>query len=216
METDILVQRLVAEATPVRRRGSPARLVLTWLAIGLPFVVATAIWQGFDRDLRALAADPRFLSEECAALATAVAAALAAFASGTPGFSRLYRYLPLPALAVWIAMIGAGCVASLTRVGGSWFSLGIDTGCLPAMAASGIIPAAAMLLLVRGSVPLTPNLTTFYAALAPAALVSFSLQLFHAGDLTPTALVWHFGLAWLVAPLLASLGRWLLVWPRPA
>lgn len=216
MDTETLVQRLAEDGKPVKRRGSPTGRAMLWLAIAVPFVAAVAVWHGFERDVAALLGDPRFLAEQCAALATAIAAAVAAFAVGTPGFARAFRLLPLPALAVWLLTLGIACSAGIAADGAAWFQLGLDLGCLPPMALAGLVPTAVMLAMIRGAVPLAPRLTLFYAALAPAALVSFALQFFHQGEATPTALVWHFGLVWLAAPLLATLGRLVIRWPKAA
>lgn len=216
MDTETLIQRLADDGTPVRRLAAPATRALVWLGIALPFIAATAVWHGFDRDVAALLKEPRFLAEQCAALATAIAAAMAAFAVSTPGMPRLYRLAPLPPLGLWLFTLGAACADGIAESGAAWFGLGIDFGCLPAMAIAGIVPAAAMLLMLRRALPLAPRLTLFYAALAPAATVAFALQFFHHADVTPTALVWHFGLAWLAAPLLALFGRTVIRWPGAA
>lgn len=216
MDTDTLVRRLAEGGSPVRPRASPTSRALLWVAIASPFVAATALWHGFERDIAMVFAEPRFLAEQCAALATALAAATAAFATGTPGFPRAYRFLPLPALALWLFTLAAACSEDLADLGPAWFRMGVDAGCLPAMAAAGLAPAVVMLVMIRGAVPLAPRLTLFYAALAPAALVSFALQFFHHGDVTLMAVVWHFGLVWLVAPLMALLGRLVIRWPRSA
>jgi hypothetical protein len=75
-----------------------------------------------------------------------------------------------------------------------------------------IVPAAAMVAMLRRGAPLSPRLTLTLGALACAALVNFGLRIFHAGDVSVMILAWHFGAVALVAAFGGQFGRTVLNW----
>ena len=99
METDELIERLSASARPVRRLKPPWVRAGLWLALSLPYVVAVVWYKLVMVDTTQALSDARFIIEQAATFATAVAAAVAAFASVVPGFDRRLLLLPLPVLA---------------------------------------------------------------------------------------------------------------------
>ena len=203
--TDRLIDRLAAGATPVRPLGPPWRRALLWLALCVPPFLAVIAFHWPDGETRALFGDGRLLVEQAAALATAVTAAIAAFSSTVPGAGRRFLLLPAAPLLVWLLAIGKGCLDAWPMDGAA---LAPDTDCLGPMTLLAIVPAAAMIVMLRRGAPLAPRLTLVLAALACAGAVTFGLRFFHAPDATATVLVWHVGLAALVtaaAPLAAPL-----------
>jgi hypothetical protein len=69
----------------------------------------------------------------------------------------------------------------------------------------GIVPAAAIIIMLRKAAPLHPRLTLALAALAVASIANFGLQFAHVRDASIMVLVWHLG----AAAVLAALGGWL-------
>src|SRR5207247_6738864 len=110
MDTNALIQELANSAAPVRRLPPPGARMLIWLALSVPFLIAV-IWLLVPNDIdpAATLVDRRFLLEEVVLLATALTAALAAFASVVPGYDRRRLLLPLLPLGLWFASLGAGC-----------------------------------------------------------------------------------------------------------
>jgi hypothetical protein len=214
METQELIQRLAADAGAVRRLPPPWVRALAWLAISLPFVAAV-IWNKIAMsDPTQTLGDPRFLIEQAATLATAAAAAFAAFASTVPGFDRRAMLLPLPPLAVWLASVGQGCVQDWVQLGADGLALRPDWECLPYAAVIGIVPAVAMLFMLRRGAPLFPRATLVLGAVSVAALANLGLQLFHFRDASIMVLTWHLGSVGLLSVLALLTGRQILGWHR--
>jgi hypothetical protein len=150
-----LIDRLVADAPPVRRRWSPGRRLAFWLALpgaGIAVAALSAPWP-----LRDPASRPPLLALELVVLAMA-AAALAALAlrAAVPG--REPGRWPV-ALAVALAMSSTLC----------WFSVGSATApqslaafvaggmpCAVATTAYALLPTGALLWALRRGAPLAP------------------------------------------------------------
>jgi hypothetical protein len=81
----------------------------------------------------------------------------------------------------------------------------------------GIVPAAAIIVMLRRAAPLYPRLTLALAALAVASIANFGLQFAHVRDASIMVLVWHMGAAAVLAALGGWLGRRVLGWqPDPS
>ena len=100
METNKLIARLAADATPVRPLAAPWVRMLVWLAISLPYVATVVLLMPPEVNLAQALRDKQFLVEQAATLATAVMAAIAAFGSVVPGHDRRLFLLPLAPLAL--------------------------------------------------------------------------------------------------------------------
>ena len=107
----------------------PALRSLLWLA-GVGVAIALAVLGFANLGLFAARyADPR-RALECAAIAlTAVTAVVAAFHLSLPDRSSLWRYAPLPPLALWIATSGLGCLRYGLGVGAPGERLGESPHC---------------------------------------------------------------------------------------
>lgn len=203
METQDLITRLAADTGAVRRLRPPWVRALAWLAIALPYVAAV-IWSKVNA--AGAFGDPRFMLEQAAAFATALAATVAAFASIIPGFDRRVLLLPLPPLALWLASVGYGCLQDWVRHGPDGLTIRPDWDCLPSATIIGVVPAVAMVVMLRRGAPLLPRLTLTLGGLAVAALANFGLQFFHFRDASIMVLVWHVGSVAVLSMLAGSLG----------
>jgi hypothetical protein len=205
MDTDELIKRLAADLKPVRPLRPPWIRAILWLAISLPYVAAV-VWAKLSMvDPVQAANDARFMVEQAATLATAVAAAVAAFRSAIPGFDRRILLLPLVPLGLWLASVGHGCVQDWFRLGPDGLSARPDWDCLPMAAIIGIVPGAAIVVMLRKALPLHPRLTLALAALAVGSVANFGLQFAHMQDASIMVLTWHLG----AAVVLSALGGWL-------
>jgi hypothetical protein len=209
VDTDLLIDRLAASATPVRPLAPAWRRAAGWLALGLPPLVAIVAVHGPVGGMDALFADTRLMVEQGAALATAITAAAAAFASTVPGTDRRWLFLPLAPFGIWLLALGKGC---LDVWAGGQLSLAADADCLSPMLLMAAVPAVAMMAMIRRGAPLVPRLTVFLGALATAAAVNFGLRFFHPGDATLTVLVWHMGFAAIASALATFAGPRMLRW----
>lgn len=203
-ETRDVIARLSGNLPPVRSLAPAHRRALTWLLLAAPYVASFVILSSPRRDLAAKLVDWRFLVEQGAALATCILAAICAFAMTVPGRDRRMALLPLVPLAVWIGVLGDGCVREVLSGTPSGLGFRADWICLPIIAAVGAWPALLMLVMLRRGAPLTPHRTVAMGALAAAGLGNFGLRLFHQQDVSLTILVWQVG----STLALASLAGW--------
>lgn len=215
VETDELIRKLTDEAPPVRRLARPWQRACVWLLIGMPAVaLAVAILEPMSKFGMALT-DPRAFVEGLAIFATALTAAVAAFASEVPGTDRRWLWLPLVPLAVWLATLGQGCASDYAAMGAAAFDLRLD-GCLKPALLAGIVPAAAIFVMIRRGAPVMPRITLALAALAVGALVNLGVMLVHVGDVSIMVLVWHGGAMALLAAALGLAGPRLFGWRHRA
>lgn len=213
MKTNRLIDALARNARPVPRLASPAGRVLRWLIPSLVAVIAVVAVSGLRPDLSIKLADPRFAIQVAAALATALSAAFAACCAGVPGEARWKLWMPVVPLALWLG----GLVEQGWQEGSSAAALfRLDPICIPAIAATGAVPAAAMVVTLRQGAPLRPRLSLALGVLAAAALADAGLRLFHPQDAALTVIVWQLGAVALFSAIAAMAGPKLLPWRRIA
>lgn len=212
METDKLIQGLVARTERVTRLSPPLVRLARWLALGIPYVALVVLVMSPRPDLAAKLADPGYVVEQLAALATGLAAGFAAFASVVPAYDRRWLFLPLVPFAVWFGSLGLGCLQSWIQIGPAGLSIQPDWFCFPAIVLVGMVPAITMALMVRRGAPLTPHLTTALGGLAAAGIGNFGLRLFHPEDASIMVLVWQMGTVFILTALAGWAGRLLLDW----
>ncbi len=223
METNDLIRRLTAAATPVDRLPPPSKRAGYWMAAALPAVALVVMLVSPRDDLAMKLMESRFAIEQAAAFLTAIAAAFAAFYLIVPGRSVWVAALPIPPLALWLASLGDGCLRAWLQPGADGLRFYPDWICLPAIALVGFVPAVVMVLMLRRGAPLAPHLTMALGALAAAALGNFGLRLFHQQDASLMVLIWQFGSVALISALASWNGARLLNWglarraglPRP-
>src|SRR6266498_1860192 len=194
-KTDTLIQRLAESSAPVRRLRAPWWRTIFWLGIAVPYVALVVYVVSPRSDLIAKMSNSQFVIEQIAALATGIAAAVAAFA-----------------LAVWLGSLGHGCVQDWIRLGPEGLSLRPDWFCFPSIVLVGAVPAIAMAVMVRRGAPLTPHLTAALGGLAAAGLGNFGLRFFHPQDASLMVLVWQFGTVFVLSALAGWTGRYFLSW----
>jgi hypothetical protein len=148
MDTKDLIERLAADLKPVRPLWPPWARTVLWMGIALPYVAAV-VWGKLTMvDPVQVVNDTRFMIEQAATLATAATAAIAAFRSAVPGFDMRVLLLPVAPLGLWLASVGHGCIQDWLQLGAEGLTIR-RTG-LPALATViGIIPAAAMIVMLR-------------------------------------------------------------------
>lgn len=212
MDTDKLIQTLAEIAQPVRPLPRPWIRSAVWIAIAIPYVALVVYVMSPRADLAVKFTETRFVLEQFAALATGIAAAVAAFASTIPGYNYKVLLLPILPLAAWLGVLGQGCVSTWVQVGPTGLSLQPDWFCFPAIVLVGAIPAVAMVAMLRRGAPLMPCTTVALGGLAAAGLGNFGLRLFHPQDASLMVLVWQFGSVFFLAALAGCMGRYVLNW----
>lgn len=211
-KTDNLIRGLAANVAPVRVLPPPLSRAAVWLGLSLPYLALVALLMKPSSGLGAKFSEPSFLIEQLAALATGITAAVAAFASTTPGYSRATVLAPVAPLAIWMGNLGQACIRDLSTFGAHGWSMAAHWACLPLTILVGVVPAVAMAVMLRRGAPLTPRLSTWLGGLAVAGLGNAGARWIHAFDASLIVLAWHMGAVFALSAVLASWGGYLLRW----
>lgn len=213
MKTEDLIHTLAAGTrSPLRRLPPPAVRLGLWLCVSVPWIALVVAVMGPRPDLAIKAEETRWLLEQGAALMTAATAAMAAFCAGVPGRPRWERTVPLAPVALWIGLLGVGCLRDWSLAGPQGLALRVDWACVPGIVTVGLVPGIAMAIMLRRGAPLAPILSVGLGGLAAAALADFGLRLFHAQDAGLMVLVWQVGTVATLTAFSAAFGRRLVRW----
>lgn len=211
--TQDLIESLVAEAKPVRRLLPPTLRAACWLAFVALILTLVALEHGVRPDLMNKLGQPTFVTGVAAAT-TGVLAAVAAFIVSVPGRSRRWLLLPAPALAVWIATIGYGCLTNWIKIGPDGISAGETARCFATLTLTGTPLSLLMLAMLRHAARFAPVPVAIMGGLR-SAVTTIALSLLHPLDATVMVLLWNFGVTALLLVLSAWYGPRLLGWLAP-
>lgn len=212
MDTGSLIQQLANNSRPTRPLSNPWVRMAIWLAISVPYILLIVLFMSPGGDILEKLGDGRFLIEQSAALATGIAAAVAAFASTIPGYDRKYLLLPVLPLSAWLGTLGVGCLLDFSHPGTQGVAFHADWFCIPGIMIVGAIPGLAIALMLKRGAPLTPTLSTALAGLAATGIGDFGLRLFHPEDAGVVVLIWQFGTVFVLSVLAGWAGRYFLSW----
>jgi hypothetical protein len=221
--TPDLIDALVETAAPVRRLRPPIIRAGLWLAFAAIVLGLIAIAHGLRPDFSDRVRQPLFVLGMLGALATGILAAVASFRLSLPDSSRLWAVLPLPALALWVATIGYGCLTDWVSMDPDGLHMGEAIRCFATLLMTSVPLSIAMLVMLRYAALLRPLEVSVMGALAVAAVTAFASSLFHDLDATVMILIWNLGSAVLIAALGSLFGQSMLTWmasrfatlPRP-
>jgi len=211
-KTPDLIDALVETATPVRRLRPPIIRAGLWLAFAAIMLGLIAIAHGLRPDFFDRVRQPLFVLSMLGALATSILAAVASFRLSLPDSSRLWIVLPLPALALWVATIGYGCLTDWVSMDPDGVHMGEAVRCFATLLMTSVPLSIAMLVMLRYAALLRPLEVSVMGGLAVAAVTAFALSLFHDLDATVMILIWNLGSAVLIAALGSLFGRSMLTW----
>ena len=184
----------------------PARRALLWIA-AVALLVGLALLR--FADLAAFAARfaaPRLGLEAAAILLTGITAIVAAFHLSLPDRSSLWRFAPLPPLALWIATSTLGCLQYGFGLGPPGHRAGESMHCFAFIIGVSVPLALLLYAVLRRARPLDPLPVALTGSLGVAALAAFVLQFFHHFDVTAIDLALHMS-AVLVVVALAGASR---------
>lgn len=186
---DDLIDGLATRLQPVRRLRPPLLRAAVWLCALL--LVAAALYAILGGNAGAMAERPYIAPAFVAALATAVAAAVAAFQLSLPDRSDLRALLPLPTLALWLALSGLGCLADL-GVPGTWGASFVEMReCVLVILASAVPLSVLLVLMLRRASPERFGRVALVAGVAGAAAAGAVLMLVHPHNSTALDLLLH-------------------------
>ena len=207
METERLVARLTETLEPVRPVAPPRVRLGWWLLVSLPAAGLVAWVSGLRPDLASRLGDPAFLLELAAALLTAVVGAYAALCATLPDQPGWKLWLPLAPMALWLATLGRQCLAVALSAGPAGLRVTSDIMCLPAIALGGLVPAIAIVVLLRRSRGFRTTHACLCGALGAAALGAAALRLYHPQDAAIMVIVWQLGSVALLSLVAGGIGR---------
>jgi len=207
-KTEALIENLTRDLKAVVPLKGPWIRTLRWLGILAPYCVTAVLLLHFVGKLPVPLVDTQFLLEQGFAILTGITAAMAAFASTTPGRSRSYLLWPLLPLFGWLATLGQACFHNMS----SGLSFQHNLLCLPFIIILGTPPAVILWMMLRRGAPLTPSWTAAFGALAAAGFGNFCVRLVHAEDVSLMLIVWHIGGIFILTAATSAFGRSLLNW----
>ena len=187
---DQLIERLTADLRPVRP-VSPARLAAGWLLVVVVFAGYLASMADLHTMMRRLMAAPDMWLAAVGSALTGILAVVAAFMTSVPGRSTRWALLPLPPLALWIWESGMGCARSFHLPGVHDASFGDSDHCFMFICALSLPLSLLLMVLLRWTFPLRPNLTLALGGLAAAGMAATLLNFFHPYDASVSDLVFH-------------------------
>ncbi|WP_225769707.1 NrsF family protein [Inquilinus sp. Marseille-Q2685] len=190
---ETLIDRLVAEAEPVRPLRPPLWRCLLWLLIAVIVIGGAVSSIGLRPDLAQQMARPAYRLEWLASLLAGVLSAIAAFHLGLPDRSPRWTLVPASALIVWMAVIGYGGLTDWIRRGSQGFVIGSSFPCFMSILTMSIPLSAAMLIMLRHAGHVRPVATIATGMFATTALAATGLTLYHPLDTSIMVLIWHGG-----------------------
>ena len=205
-----LIGDLGADLKPVRRLPPPWLRALVWLGVVVVGALVLVATRTLLPALGIIGNDPFMLPGAYASLATAALAAIAAFELSLPDRSDAWIWLPLPALVVWIALNGLGCLATLAIPGTQTTPFQFMV-CLSLIVAISVPLTVAMIVMVRRARPLRPLRVATLGGLAASGAAATLLILIHPHDSAVLDLAAHGGAVAVTIGLNVLLGGRLLV-----
>jgi hypothetical protein len=181
---DRLIERLAADAHPVRRLRPPTVRALQWLiAVAAIAAVAIAAFAHMDVFMER-ARDPKLALELLGTVLTGILAVVAAFQLSLPDRSPAWALLPVPPLVLWLASSGYSCWNHWIVYGPEGWAVGESAHCFRFILLVSVPLAASLIYLLRKACPLAPVRVALIGGLGVAALSAFVLQFFHPFDVT--------------------------------
>jgi hypothetical protein len=219
MTRDDIIASLVAELAPVRRLRSADTRASLWAGLAIVCISLGCYCLGTRADLPRKLLDVHYLAESAALLAMAALAARDVFHASVPGSARSPGLRTAPAIAglVWIVLVVLRWLAGPREFASSW-AAGLP--CVARIAGLALVPAVAIVAMLRRGAPAMQRRTGLLSFVAAAALGVAGAQLLCARDESAHVLIWHAGPLALAALIGFAVGRPLLTpassWRRPS
>jgi len=202
-----LIERLSAQAIPVRRLRPPLVRAGAWLLVAVLVMVLLALLYGIRPDLAERLRQPSFALALAGTLLTGGLAAVAAFHVSLPDRSHAWLLLPLPPLVLWFSTIGYGCLTDWVRIGPAGVDVGATLQCFATLLIASVPSSVVLLVMLRHAARLRPSLVAMTGGLASAGLAAAALMLFHEIDASLLVLLWYLGVTGLMVAFAGIFGR---------
>lgn len=206
--TDDLIDKLAADAAPVRPLASPARRALaTLILLALPSAAAFVLFSATNPlAMRGPGGERQAALELLAMLTTGALALLGAFHLAIPGRSRRWLAAPVLPLIAWLMLSGLGCYRDLVRDGPSGWQVGHSADCFFFILGASLLLGVPLAWRLSRASPINPLPVAALGGLASAALSAVLLSFFHPFAVTFIDLAMH-SLAIVAVIAVASLLR---------
>jgi hypothetical protein len=198
VNTDQLIDRLVADAAPVRRLLNPTERAALWMALALVAVALGVAWYGVRGDAATAWMEPGVVARVGLLASTMWLSIVAAFRLSVPGGeTRAFaRWWPMALLGVLVAISAAEVVAAWT-VGEAGAPLRSWT-CVRKVAFVGAVPAIVATALIARGFAIEPRWTAMLGVVAAAAAGALTSELACPIHAPMHIFLWH------IAPVIAS------------
>jgi len=215
MQTDDLIRHLSDKLAPVRPLSPPWKRATSWLFASLGYLSAAMLFAWLRHGGLVSTREWLFVVQQVAVVATAVTAALAAFASVIPGTGSRLRLAPIAPAALTLATLIIGCVDDMQKHQTLGLGREADWPCVVSLTVgSALLWALAMAMLRRGA-PMNPRMSGALAGIAALSIANIEACLTKPHLFSSTVLVWH-GLTMIVTgAVFVRLGGALLAWRTP-
>jgi hypothetical protein len=214
VNTDQLIEHLVADVKPVRRLLDPLQRAALWVAVALVCVTLGLLHFGVRHDIAAAWYDVSFILRLVLLASTMWLAVIAAFRLAVPGRdTRAWsRWWPIIGLAVLVAL-AAGEVVAVALVGEMGSPLRAWT-CVRKVAFVGAVPAMLAIILIQRAEAVEPKWTALLGVLAAGAAGALTSELACPIRAPIHIMLWHVMPVALSAGIGVLAGSALLAWAR--
>lgn len=205
--TDVLIRELSRDLRPVARLQPPWRRAIGLSAGATLLLGLVVVVRGVRSDIGEQLSDAPFLVSLASAWLTGATATLAALEVGLPDRSRLWLWLPLPPLVLWISGIGWGCLAHWASWLGGQPIVDTSLRCLITLFAASLPLTVGLWSALRRARPLRQNAVVWLAATAIAAFADVAHLVCHKIEATALVLTMNLGFTAVTIVALGLCGR---------
>ena len=204
MRTDDLIADLAGRAARVRPLPPPGTRTLAWFTMAIASAGLGVTVFGARSGVDALLADSEFLLTGMLAFGTALFAIFSALVLAIPGAERTPapRVAAIVLVGLWATML----VSSIALAGVGMSGVSDWYVCFVRVAAIGLIPAAAVIVMIRRAMPLRTGWTNALALAGAAAIGAFAIQFICPLSDAGHSLLGHLGPVLMAAVAGAALG----------
>jgi hypothetical protein len=209
MNTNELIDDLARDLAPVKRLPRPEKRAAGWLFCSTLYLALLAFtMSSFGTAADSL--DPELLGTQLVGVLAGILAAIAAFASVVPGYSRRVLIWPSIATIAWLVLFVFSALSA--NEGQNVLAASHEWVCVALMLIGGGPLVFALAVMLRRGAPLNPVLTALLGALAVGLLSNFGACIArpHAQDVV--TLAWHGGALVAMAFVCIAGSRLVLTW----
>jgi hypothetical protein len=214
MNTDRLIESLARDLRPAPALRAPSARAAWWFLGAVAYLGVLTLMMTSGADVAANGISWRFVFPQVAAMLTGAAAAVAAFASTVPGFSRRVLLLPVAAAMVWVGSLVVGAALEWRHADATGIMTFQEWLCVAMIVFGGAVPGAGMGLMLRKGAPVTPRVTAALGVLAVTALANVGACVSHPHLSSAVTLVWHGCTILALVALAAAGGHLVLTWDQ--